>query len=361
MSALADGASAEAQADALWAACLAHGGADGGTKRSFPTHPAVMSEIMAADYSSLLRCPADARSAHPYGAKNPARSLCAHGALARCRVEFFSNEYTGLFGGAPHCLVRLSTAVAPATGVGAYLLGKIKDAKLFPCVAVKALRGRGKASGNLLFAGAKTGHASTDFFAHGVSTHLTKKLPVALKHMLRYFSKYTPHPLSLGISDWAASDADGAVPDAPDFPWCLALSPVARLPPLPPSAGHDAFLDALLTLEAGTHLYDVYAVPSPARLAATDPPPLERVGRLVTTSKMVPSPPGSPVVFKHQAKEEDYALRPGWVPELSAKVVCHDGKPGTADANCGSKLLDAHVAAGRYVDREPDASRIRAS
>jgi len=351
-------ASAEAQANALWTACVA-GRSDART-RAFPTHPAVMKEIVGADYSSLLRCPFDRRAAHPYGAATPRRSLCAHGVVARCRVDFFGGGggYTGLFCGAPHCVIRLSTAVAPATGVGAALLGKIREARLFPCVAIKAPR-RGAPSGNLLFAGAKTGQREADFFARGLATHLTRKLPTALRHMLKYFAKYTPHPLSLGLSDWARVAADGAAAPDPKFPWCLALVPVATAPPLPPSAPHDAFLDALLTVDAGTALYDVYAIASPKALATASP--LERVGRVVTTSPMAPSPPDAPLVFKHQAKDDDYALRPDWLAELDTPIACHDGKPGTANANCGAKLVDQLVARGNFVDRELDAGRLRVS
>ena len=131
-------------------------------------HSAVMKDIYGADYTSLLRCPMDDRGAHPFGAKHPERKLCAHGAIAKCRLEFFPTTYSGLFRGAPHCVVRLSTAVAPPTGAAAVFLGKMRKAKLFPCVAIKAFRGGGAAAGNLLFAGGKTGHPETGFFAHGV-------------------------------------------------------------------------------------------------------------------------------------------------------------------------------------------------
>ena len=127
-----------------------------------------MKDIYGADYTSLLRCPMDDRGSHPFGAAHPERKLCAHGAMAKCRLESFPTTYSGLFRGAPHCVVRLSTAVAPPTGAAAVFLGKMRKAKLFPCVAIKAFRGGGAAAGNLLFAGGKTGHPETDFFAHGV-------------------------------------------------------------------------------------------------------------------------------------------------------------------------------------------------
>lgn len=341
MAALARSASEEA--DAWWEACeRCSARVEPTAKRSFPSHPAVMGEIMKADYSSLLRCPFDRREAHPYGASAPSRSLCAHGVVVRCRFEAFDGvTYSGLFGGAEHCVARLSTAVEPATGPGKFLLGKLRDAKLFPCVAVKGFRGGGAPSGNLLFAGAKTGHPETDFFAHGVCTQLTHKVPAGFKPLLKVFQKYSAHPMALGLSEWASSDERGRRVTAPTFPWCLALSPTTTLPALPPGVRHDAFLDTLLTIPQGTALYDAYAIASP-KDAAT--PNIERVGRLVTTSSVLISPPDSPLIFKHQAKEEDYALRPDWLAELATPVVCHDGARGTAEKHCGSKFFDAHVA-----------------
>ena len=341
-------ASAEAQADELWRLASTASSCESSKKRSFPSHTAVMKDIHGADYSALLRCPMDGRAEHPFGCAGP-RLLCAHGCVARCRVEFdeCGRGYTGLFRGAPHCVVRLSTAVAPATGVTRHVLGKLKDGKLFPCVAIKAARGGGAPSGNLLFAGAKTGHKEPDFFAHGVSTQVTHKVPAALAPALRAFERYSAHPLALGLSEWASLDAAGAAAPAaaPRFPWCLALHPAEtlRVPPLPPGARFDGFIDALLTIDAGTALYDVFAIDSPAALGGAEPE-IVKIGRVVTTSAMAYSPPDCALVFKHQKKEEDYALRPDWVPELATPVAGRDGKPGgTAEKHAGSKFFDHHI------------------
>ena len=58
-------------------------------------------------------------------------------------------------------------------------------------------------------------------------------------------------------------------------------------------------------------------------------------------------------VFRHQAKEDDYALRPEWADDLKKKVVAHDGSAGTAGKNVGSKFFDGLINAGRVVDRAP--------
>ena len=55
-------------------------------------------------------------------------------------------------------------------------------------------------------------------------------------------------------------------------------------------------------------------------------------------------------VFRHQAKEDDYALRPEWADGLKKKVVAHDGAAGTAGKNVGSKWFDGLIEKGRVID-----------
>ena len=57
-------------------------------------------------------------------------------------------------------------------------------------------------------------------------------------------------------------------------------------------------------------------------------------------------------VFRHQAKEDDYALRPQWADDLKKPVVAHDGAKGTAGKNVGSKWFDGLIEKGRVVDRD---------
>ena len=57
-------------------------------------------------------------------------------------------------------------------------------------------------------------------------------------------------------------------------------------------------------------------------------------------------------VFRHQAKEDDYALRPEWAQDLKKPVVAHDGNKGTAGKNVGSKFFDGLIEKGRVVDMD---------
>ena len=58
-------------------------------------------------------------------------------------------------------------------------------------------------------------------------------------------------------------------------------------------------------------------------------------------------------VFRHQAKEDDYALRPEWADDLKKPVITHDGGAGTTGKNVGSKFFDGLINAGHVVDRAP--------
>ena len=299
-------AARDAAATALWTRCLEHAGTSPRDQK-IPTHVAVLKDIHGADYSTLLKCPLDDRTEHPYGQKGE-RKLAATGALARCRIEFFASDYTGLFRqGTRTGLIRFSTAVAPPTGAASLVLGKAKHSKLFPLVAIKCLRANGP-SGNLLFAGAKTGQAERDFFAHGLCTQLTRKVPTAAQPALRAFEKYSKYPLALGLSEFASLDEDGCDLSGgceelgATFPWALHLHPRVNTPPLPDGAPNTAFVDALLaTIAPETVLYDVYAAASPDAVSGKDAR-VERIGRVVATSVAIPSPAGSPIVWHRVRK-----------------------------------------------------------
>ena len=86
-------AARDAAATALWTRCLEHAGTSPRDQK-IPTHVAVLKDIHGADYSTLLKCPLDDRSEHPYGQKGE-RKLAATGALARCRIERGGDDVRG--------------------------------------------------------------------------------------------------------------------------------------------------------------------------------------------------------------------------------------------------------------------------
>ena len=114
----------------------------------------------------------------------------------------------------------------------------------------------------------------------------------------------------------------------------------------------DAFLDfSVNNIPPETHLFDVYACPTPYDVA--DASKLQRIGKIVSTSTFMESTPNDGLFFKHQAKEEDYALRPDWPEALSQPVTLDQGKvKGTIGTLAGWKLFEQQIEKKEYMDFE---------
>jgi hypothetical protein len=378
-----------------------------------------------ADYEDILMNKDDFKSG--------GKQLCANGFVGEVQIEFFQGtNYTGLFqqGSIHSGVIRLSSALFIDQGSLPWYSKALSSAEIFPCVALKVPR-PDMHSGNLLFAGKKTGQEDQLFFKNAVCTHLTEKVPLLLSWVQSLFSKYSSYPMQLGLSDFAApippvslssaateksnsslNEQQTEVKGAKDhvFPWCLALAaphlhrPKQQQQPGGASTsctkeGNDsggggggdsssdstsgeglggrcdlwnvAFAD-ISTIPVGTVLYDIFAFPDPAAaLASTgtgagtgaeevlslssaqkgipsNTTTLQRVGRITSTSQLTPSHADSKLFFKHQRKEEDYALRSEWTPVV-AKHSATLGK-------IGSSYFQQLVERGAFVDLETDTT-----
>ena len=402
------------------------GGSRSCPRRQWPSYDTVVSDITQSDYSDNLRCPHDLRFV------GSGKTLCPHGVICKATIEMFDHPsssnhqkdsslppaYTGLLKPGQtieHCIIRLSSAMRPpndvvknpvAQAVLRAAGSKLRKARLFPCMAIKIFRGKNIPSGNILFAGCKVGQRESDYFAHCQCTQLSERMSPALKPLVRPFWKYSEYPLSLGISNYCAYDADGNAPNEEggdiQFPYVLILNPVMTVrddtkvdaslqrlnsafttgASLAPSSEHstadssskglsgdtakkkktkkeksssklsepfDRFLDDLEMIEPGTVLFDLYACPEPKDVP--DPARLLRVGRIITASKMLPSHPNDNLFFRHQRKEEDFALRPEWPSQT--KMKCTVGKDkGSIKNLAGWELFEANIRAKKYVDFE---------
>mmetsp|Transcript_23831 Transcript_23831/g.53897 ORF Transcript_23831/g.53897 Transcript_23831/m.53897 type:complete len:84 (+) Transcript_23831:101-352(+) len=81
---------------------------------------------------------------------------------------------------------------------------------------------------------------------------------------------------------------------------------------------------------------------------------LQRIGRVVTTSPFLESRSSSGLFFKHQRKEEDYALRPHWLQQVSASQSFGQ-TPCVPCSSVGSAYIQELVAKGLYEDLEPSS------
>lgn len=151
-----------------------------------------MADMVAADYHHTLTCPFDLLKQNN---DSEGKSLCPHGAICCARMELFEipasfdgKGYTGLLTPGTvleNCLLRLSSAMKPpneaiqskwARGI-LYATGqKLRNAKLFPCAAIKVFRENGRPSGNLLFGGSKIGQREIDYFTHCQCTTMTERM-----------------------------------------------------------------------------------------------------------------------------------------------------------------------------------------
>ena len=320
-------------------------------------------DLMGGGYDEIVRQRGDV--------KGTPKRLCSQGLVALCEIQWLPGcrqRWSGLFGGPSSGvgLLRLSTACKPpfaSRGGGgglpwtllpaASLSGSLQHASAFPCLALKFARGRGAPSANFLFAGKKTGQPDDNIFTSALCTALTEKTPLLMKPLLAALRRYSAFPMHLGLSDAAACHLDGTpTAGTPTFPWCLILVPTdeaRRAADGASTVGEPGarFIAALPAsgLGDGTALYDVFAAASPRACngpsAATDATDgLLRVGRLVLRSRFVRTSEDDKLVFWHQLKEEDYALRPDW-------AKAHGEQQRNA---CGADDFARLIAGGHYVD-----------
>jgi hypothetical protein len=347
-------------------------------ERQWPSYNEVLQDVRKSDYNEILTCPLDLHPGKPEKKnKNSAmllknhrnKTICAQGVVCTAKMELFDfpetskgRPYSGLLTPGTtveHCLLRLSSALQPMDmgknkRVARLMFGeKLSSAKIFPGVALKVFRTNAE-SGNALFLGCKVGQPEDDFFAHCLSSQLTSRMPVTLKPIVRIFKKYSQHPLALGLSNLCSYDAEGEMASDLNFPFCLTLKPKVKTNPLAEeqddSTTLDSFLDDIHKIPPGTVLYDIFASPDP--LSVADASKLQRIGRLVTTSRMKESPQDDGLFFRHQKKDEDFALRPHWKQGLDNKVVLKDGTKGTAATLAGWGLFEHQIHDGGYVDFE---------
>lgn len=317
----------------------------------WPSVTDVTTKVYNADYNEYLTKVEDLHEEE--------KVLCANGYVATVKIEWFqSNPYTGLFQRADNGLIRLSSATMsePGSWASRTMFGSC----MFPCVALKFFRSNVH-TGNLLFAGKKTGQENDLFFQNAVCNHLTDKIPFLFQWVhsliLQLFSKYSQYPTKLGVSDFAAFDQNGKEisKDEISFPWCIALCP-----PNASSIENNSLnlntesIKTNMTLDkipfhlipvipVGTVLYDIFVIPTPSdvNISVNGRVKLERIGRVISTSEFKATDKTCGLFFKHQRKEEDYLLKPDWLGEINDR-----------HGLIGSSFIQKLVEVGKYIDFE---------
>lgn len=281
-----------------------------------PEITTLISRLPHMDFQGLFQDPCDTCSS-PY-------VFCAQGYVCKVAIQWFEHGYSGLFARADHGLLRMSSGLKPPKWLP-YGCGTLRQMKLLPCVSLKLFRDRSP-TGNIMFMGRKTGQPSEDFWEHCVCSHLTTTMSAFLRILCgAHLTRYTSYPMQLGLSHLATHKQDGSEVEHPSFPWAMCLQPLL------PRGG--TFPSQFTNISVGTPIYDIFAMAGPSSEGRR----VGRIGRIVATSEVVGS--GMHLVFKHQRKEEDHALRPGW------KLTHEDGRIGWEE-------FERLISAGGFADLE---------
>ncbi|OHC34620.1 MAG: peroxidase [Pseudomonadales bacterium RIFCSPLOWO2_12_59_9] len=230
------------------------------------------------------------------------KPLHAHGVMAKVKFAAVAgNPYTGLFQGADSGLLRLSVTGDPA------------DRGFAPGLAWKAFVD-GKPSENVSALYTLSGQGTNyNYFANEMSQYVVPEVNESLGTTI-LFSAVSAKPTLLLLNDMAEVSQKGVAVTTPKSPTQLYFVPRVELKTRFSSAPHD-FRTDLLTLTAGTKLYDVYAtsmeiktsiIPSISRTYASQRRNSAiKIGEMELTSPMIASTFGdSGVFFKHQRNED---------------------------------------------------------
>lgn len=232
------------------------------------------------------------------------------GAHAKAHFEWKSNEYTGMFQQADHCVIRMANAAQPGTlAMTAY----------GPNLAVKCLRD-GVESANMQFIWQLDGYAhlpdgkenSCSYFEAPLCNHnpLRDNIAMALKNtFIGFFDGVDPHSMLLGVSQMATHSQDGSKVDKPNFPFALVMNPTKALNEI--KCDFNDYTSQFMNLNAaglaapGKVLYDIHVAHDPAT-NGPDASTMKHIGSLVLDSPWTTSTFGdTELFFRHTFFEEE--------------------------------------------------------
>jgi len=283
--------SAAEKADRLWSNCL-----DDSTSTPWFSSLDQGVKLIAEPMCPVFRTPGDEL---PEQGDGTTRAKVIHTVGAVGRVEWKDlggHNYSGVFNGAQHGLVRLSLALEPDT----------EELNTAPGMGLKFLRD-GVDSANLVAMYSVDGQQSWNFFKNDFSNHIPKISFAKTATLGLKFATATRNIRQVGISDWGKYGENGVETANPSFPYRLRFHPTGNI------SFSDTYTrpttEDLVTIPAGSVLYQVFALDAPEKLGGEE----KRIADLVLTSEVVTSKWGDQHLFiRHQDMAEDLKLRPEW-------------------------------------------------
>lgn len=200
--------------------------------------------------------------------KKAARTKFIHSVGAHGKVKFVpsaeKHPYTGIFMGADHGIIRLSSAAKPVAD---------GSQPLAPGMGLKFLRD-GVDSANLVSMWSVNGQPGDwNFFSNDFFTHIGTATG-ALVLLGKKFATETKYIQEVGLSDMATYGEDGKKADKAVFPFTLRFAPHSDVHTLFPKDLQDGdamkYVSQLETLPANVNLYEVYAMDQPKELGGKE-------------------------------------------------------------------------------------------
>jgi len=220
------------------------------------------------------------------------------GGHAKAHFEWVTNEFSGMFQKADHCIVRMANAAQPGTlAMTAY----------GPNMAVKCLND-GANSANLLTIWQLDGYAvmppnktkSCSYFEAPLSNHNPLRDDIAMPLRDTFVSDFNmvdKRSMLLGVSPMAMVHQNGtAIPPASaSFPFALVFKPAVGLNDI--GCEFNDYISQLKNIPANSKLYDVFAVKEPWVTAPEGKPEISKIGELKLDSSFVASKFGDTALF----------------------------------------------------------------
>jgi hypothetical protein len=215
------------------------------------------------------------------------------------------HNYTGVFQGHEHGLMRLSSAKKPG-------LPGFPDIvpSWTPGAGFKFLRD-GRPSANFLAMPSLDGQSClhNNFFEHDFSNHVNATGDFALGLIASKFWQGSYCPQMVGISD-LASEAEKLA----KAPWRLILHPLVEVQCS--CLSYASCLQTLSELAPDTDVFEVRALERPRAVA-------EPIGYISLTSRLTTSKFGDEqLFFKHQRMEDDFKSQPAWLEQIDKSAMC---------------------------------------
>jgi hypothetical protein len=256
------------------------------------------------DMTPTMKAPGDAM---PNGVLWGSRTKYIHSVGTVGKIKYVSedndDDYTGIFKGAEHGLIRLSSAAQPSA-----------SQPLAPGFGLKFLRD-GVDSANLVAMYSVEGQPNNwNFFGNDFTNHVSDATSTKLKLLSAKFASATNYVTEVGLRDWANFEQSGQQAQQRKYPFQLKFTPHEQVnkmfsTSLNAEKNYMKYMDELVTVPEGATLYEVHALNQPTEMGGQ----WKKIGELQLDGKLVKSKwADENLFFRHGYMDYDLADHNEW-------------------------------------------------